>query len=693
MAAVEGRTAGGTGPGGRARSGLTGRVGRPTGLSDPKDWKPKSGEIPTQPGVYRFRDATGRVIYVGKAINLRQRLSNYFQPLRSLHQRTRHMVLSANQVEWTVVGSDFEALQLEYTWIKEFDPPYNVKFRDDKTYPYLALTMADEAPRVMVTRNHRIPGARYFGPYPKIWAVRDTIELMVKAFPIRTCSDSSYAKAMASGRPCFAGQIGRCGGPCSQKVTIEEHRAIVDQFVTFMASHDRSVITRLQREMKEASAAFEYEQAAKLRDRIQALENVLEKSAVVLPDGVDTDVFGIEEDELAAAVQQFVIRGGRVRGVRSWVVDKELDVTTGELVEQMLESAYESEPPPREIIVPALPDDARALEAWLAAMRPRGGAVAVRTAQRGDKAAVLQTATLNAKQSLMLYKSRRSADYLARTQALNDIQDALGLAEAPLRMECYDVSHLGGTNIVASMVVFEDGLPKKSAYRKFAVNGYADDLESLHQVLTRRLSHLEDDEVSGLEEDLDHQAAEAAADAAEDAALGDDEGTAAARRRKRFAYRPGLIIVDGGQPQVEAAARTLAELGIDDIPLCGLAKRLEEIWLPGNDFPVILPRNSEALFMLQRIRDEAHRFAITFQRAKRKNDIGSVLSEVPGLGPSRVKELLKHFGSVKRLKGATPEQIGEVRGIGPALAEAIVARLSPDSGDPTEDGEPGASDG
>jgi len=680
---VEGRTAGGTGPGGRASSGMTGAVGRPTRNSDPMSWKPKSGDIPTQPGVYRFRDATGRVIYVGKAINLRQRLSNYFQPLRSLHQRTRHMVLSANQVEWTVVGSDFEALQLEYTWIKEFDPPYNVKFRDDKTYPYMAITMADEAPRVMVTRNRRIPGARYFGPYPKIWAVRETIELMVKAFPIRTCSDSSYTKAMASGRPCFAGQIGRCGGPCSQKVTIEQHREVVEQFVTFMASHDRSVITRLQREMKEASAAFEYEEAARLRDRIQALENVLEKSAVVLPDGVDTDVFGIEEDELAAAVQQFVIRGGRIRGVRSWVVDKEIAVTTGELVEQMLESAYESEPPPREIIVPALPDDATALEAWLAAMRPRGGAVALRTAQRGDKAAVLQTATLNAKQALMLYKSRRSSDYVARTQALNDIQDALGLPEAPLRMECYDVSHLGGTNIVASMVVFEDGLPKKSAYRKFAVNGYADDLESLHQVLTRRLSHLEDDDISGIEEQ----------DPESDHELSDDEGTAAERRRRRFAYRPGLIIVDGGQPQVEAAARTLAELGIDDIPICGLAKRLEEIWLPGNDFPVILPRNSEALFMLQRIRDEAHRFAITFQRAKRKNDIGSVLAEVPGLGPARVKTLLKHFGSVKRLKAATPDQIGEVRGIGPALAEAIVARLNGDSDHPTERGRATASDG
>jgi excinuclease ABC subunit C len=687
MAAVEGRTAGGTGPGGRASSGLTGTVSQPSRGSDPKSWKPASKDIPTQPGVYRFRDASGRVSDVGKAVNLRLRLSNYFQPLRSLHQRTRHMVLSANHVEWTVVGSDFEALQLEYTWIKEFDPPYNVKFRDDKTYPYMALTMADDAPRVLVTRNRRIPGARYFGPYPKIWAVRETIELMVKAFPIRTCSDSSYAKAMASGRPCFAGQIGRCGGPCSQTVTIEQHREIVDQFATFMASHDRSVITRLQREMKEASAAFEYERAAKLRDRIQALENVLEKSAVVLPDGVDTDVFGIEEDELAAAIQQFVIRGGRVRGVRSWVVDKELDVTTGELVEHMLETAYEIEPPPREIIVPALPDDATALETWLAGMRPRGGAVAVRTAQRGDKAAVLQTATVNAKQALMLYKSKRSADYVARTQALNDIQDALGLDEAPLRMECYDVSHLGGTNIVASMVVFEDGLPKKGAYRKFAVNGYADDLESLHQVLTRRLSRLEDDEISGVEEDTPETASEI------DAELSDQEGTAAERRRRRFAYRPGLIIVDGGQPQVEAAARTLTELGIDDIPICGLAKRLEEIWLPGNDFPVILPRNSEALFMLQRIRDEAHRFAITFQRAKRKNDIGSVLAEVPGLGPARVKALLRHFGSVKRLKTAALDEIGEVKGIGPALAQAIVARLTSDPGTPNGSDEATASDG
>ena len=622
------------------------RVTRPDAI----EWRPKAGEIPTSPGVYRFRDAKGRVLYVGKAINLRQRLSNYFQPMRNLHQRTRAMVLTAAGVEWTVVGSDREALDLEYAWIKEFTPPFNVKFRDDKTYPYLVVTLADEAPRVMVTRNRRIPGARYFGPYPKIWAVRDTIELMTKAFPIRTCSDSSYKRAMQTGRSCFPGQIGRCGGPCSQRVSVEEHREIVNDFVAFMAHPDRDVVRLLEREMRDAAATQEYERAAKIRDRLQALENVLERSAVVLSeDSADTDVFGIEHDELAAAVQQFSVRGGRITGTRSWVVDTELDVTTGDLVEAVLTSAYETDEPPREIVVPKLPDDAEALEAWLSDRRAKGG-VALRAAQRGDKAAILQTATLNAKQALGLYKMRRSGDYVARTQALTDIQEALGLDEAPLRIECYDVSHLGGTNIVASMVVFEDGLPLKNSYRKFAIKEYADDLESISQVLRRRLARLSEDEAD---------------------ADGDD-----GQRRKRFAYRPGLILVDGGEPQVNAAAAVLEELGIDDIPVAGIAKRLEEVWLPGESFPVILPRNSEALFLIQRIRDEAHRFAITFQRAKRKNDIASVLSEVPGLGPARVKVLLAHFGSVARLKAASVDDIGEVRGVGPTLAAAIVARLN-----------------
>jgi len=630
----------------------TGPRARPT-RADAIEWRPKAGEIPTGPGVYRFRDARGRVLYVGKAINLRQRLSNYFQPMRNLHQRTRAMVLTATGVEWTVVGSDREALDLEYSWIKEFTPPFNVKFRDDKTYPYMVITLADEAPRVMVTRNRRIPGAKYFGPYPKIWAVRDTIELMVRAFPIRTCSDSSYKRAMQTGRPCFPGQIGRCGGPCSGRVSIEEHRQIVDDFVAFMTHPDRAVVRLLEREMRSAAAEFEYERAAKIRDRLQALENVLERSAVVLSeDAIDTDVFGIEYDELAAAVQQFTVRGGRITGTRSWVVDTELDLPIGDLVEAVLLSAYENEQPPREIVVPKLPDDATALEAWLTDRRAKGSVV-LRAAQRGDKAAILQTATLNAKQALGLYKMRRSGDYVARTQALTDIQEALGLDEAPLRIECYDVSHLGGTNIVASMVVFEDGLPLKNSYRKFAIKEYADDLAAISQVLRRRLARLEEDEAD----------------------TGEEDGT----RRKRFAYRPGLILVDGGEPQVNAAAAVLRDLGIRDIPVAGIAKRLEEVWLPGEPFPVILPRNSEALFLIQRLRDEAHRFAISFQRQKRKNDIASVLSEIPGLGPARVKVLLAHFGSVARLKGASVEQIGEVKGVGPSLAAAIVGRLNGDT--------------
>ncbi|WP_210481403.1 excinuclease ABC subunit UvrC [Naasia sp. SYSU D00948] len=649
-------------------------------------YRPAAGEIPTEPGVYRFSDASGRVLYVGKAKNLRARLSNYFQNPYSLHERTRRMVTTAAGVQWTVVASEFEALQLEYTWIKEFNPPFNVKFRDDKTYPYMAVTLGDEAPRVMVTRNRRIPGARYFGPYPKVWAVRETIDQMIRAFPIRTCSDSSYKRAMESGRPCFPGQIGRCGGPCSGKVTIQQHRAIVDEFVAFMANPDPRMIAELTRAMKQAAADFDYERAAELRDRIGALENVLESSAVVLPETVEADVFGIEHDELAAAVQQFRVRGGRVRGVRSWVVDKELEVGLGELVDSVLQSAYDGgEPPPREIIVPELPDDAEALEQLLSGLRERGS-VRLRAAQRGDKAALLQTATLNAKQALNLYKTRRSADYVSRSKALTDLQEALELDEAPLRMECFDVSHLAGTNIVASMVVFEDGLPRKDQYRRFNVADSSDDTESLYQVLSRRLGYLTSSEERGrqdqerdelLDEEpdevLDGGAEDDADDADDDADL--DDVPVAPRRPGKFSYRPNLLIVDGGKPQVEAAARAIRDTGVQGIAVAGIAKRLEEVWLPGGDFPVILPRNSDALFLVQRIRDEAHRFAIAHQRTRRKRDITSVLTEIPGLGSARVRELLRHFGSVAKLKQASPDEIQQVKGIGPQLASTIHERL------------------
>jgi excinuclease ABC subunit C len=645
-------------------------------VADTVPWRPKAGEIPTDPGVYRWRDGTGRVLYVGKAKNLRARLSNYFAPLPTLHERTRRMVLTAKSVEWTTVGSEIEALQLEYTWIKEFDPPFNVKFRDDKSYPYMAITMADEAPRVMVTRNRKIKGAKYFGPYPKIWAVHDTIDLMIKVFPIRTCSESSYKRAMQTGKPCFPGQIGKCGGPCSQRVTIEEHRALVEEFVRFMGSYDRRVITQLRQRMAASADAMQYEQAARFRDQVEALEAVLEKSAVVLKDSVDLDLFGLAEDELAAAVQLFSVRGGRIRGVRGWVVDKELDISTGDLVEQIVQGVYAegdllvqastdptpgaaSDGPPREVVVPVLPDDADALQQWLSDRRG-GRGTKLSTAQRGDRAGLARTASQNAQQALMLYKTKRSADYTTRAAALADIQEALGMTEAPLRMECYDISHLQGTNVVASMVVFEDGLPRKDQYRRYTIAETTDDTDSMYQVLTRRLARLDEDAAVPDVPDV----------------TADDIVIEGSKPTKRFAYRPQLLVVDGGQPQVAAAKRALDEAGVRDIALVGIAKRLEELWLPDDDFPVILPRNSEALFLIQRLRDEAHRFAITHQRTRRKRDVRSQLSEIPGLGPNRVSALLKHFGSVARLRQATPEEVAEVPGVGPATAAAVVRKLT-----------------
>ncbi|WP_119697748.1 excinuclease ABC subunit UvrC [Microbacterium halotolerans] len=626
--------------------------------TDPRTYKPRPGEIPTQPGVYRFRDGEGRVLYVGKAKNLRQRLSNYFAPLHTLHERTRRMVTTATNVEWTVVPTDVDSLQLEYQWIKEFDPPFNVRYKDDKSYPFMAITLADEAPRVMVTRNGKIRGAKYFGPYPKVWAVRDTIDLMIKVFPIRTCSDSSYARAMRTGRPCFPGQIGKCGGPCSHRVTIEEHRAVVDDFIAFMQGGDERFTVELTRRMRGAAEALDYEAAAGYRDKLESLDAVLSKSALVLPEKADADLFGIAEDELQAAVHQFVIRGGRVRGVHSTTIDKELDIAGGELVERIVQRTYgdaEGSDVPRRVIVPSLPDDAEELAEWLA--ERAGRRVELSVAQRGQRAELMRTATLNAQQALLRHKTRRGSDYATRTQALADLQDALGLDEAPLRIECYDISHLQGTNVVGSMVVFEDGIPRKDQYRSFSIAETTDDTDSIHQVLTRRLARLDepDDPVP---------------DPAEDGVV-----EAEPPRRKRFSYPPQLLIVDGGQPQVAAAARALRESGRQGIALCGIAKRLEEIWLPGDDFPVILPRTSEALYLVQRLRDEAHRFAITHQRKRRKRDIRTTLSEVPGLGEARIKALLGRFGSVKALRAASTEEIQQLPGIGPGLAETIERRL------------------
>ena len=642
-------------------------------MSDTVIWRPKAGEIPQQPGVYRFRDAAQRVLYVGKAKNLRARLSNYFAPLASLHERTRRMVLSAASVEWTVVGTEFEALQLEFTWIKEFDPPFNVQFRDDKSYPYLAITLGEDVPRVLVTRNRTHKGARYFGPYTKAWAIRETVDLMLKAFPMRSCSESTYKRAEQTGRPCLLGDIGKCAAPCVGRVSKEEHKSIALDFASFMAGNDSKYVGEVSKRMKAASVAQDYESAAKFRDQLGALTTALSKNTVVLSEDVDADIFGIAHDELAAAVQQFTVRGGRIRGVRSWVVDKELDLELDELVETVVHNAYDELDPPRLVVVPKLPDDATELETWLTELRAeRGvgsGRVVMRVAQRGEVAALALTVATNARNALILYKTRRSGDFVARSQALADIQEALGMEDAPLRMECYDVSHLSGTNIVASMVVFEDGLPRKDQYRRFSIPESTDDTESIYQTLSRRLAHLDDDPAATV------AAALSAVQPSSSINAGGVVEPGSTSVRPRFAYRPNLLIVDGGQPQVAAAARALEDAGITGLALCGIAKRLEEIWLPGTDYPVILPRNSDALFLIQRIRDEAHRFAITYQRQRRKRDVGSVLSEIPGLGPARVKELLRHFGSVTQLRAAEPIAIAEVKGVGTVIAQTIFEKL------------------
>lgn len=622
-------------------------------MADVLSYRPRTGDIPQRPGVYRFLDERGRVLYVGKAKNLRSRLVNYFAPLHALHERTRAMVTSASDVQWTVVSNEIEALHLEYTWIKEFDPPFNVKFRDDKSYPMMAITLKDEAPRVFVTRNRNIRGARYFGPYPKVWAVNEAIELMIKVFPIRTCKPSDYERAMKTGKPCFAGQIGRCGGPCSHTVTIDEHRKMVDRFIAFMERYDRSEVDAIERRMREAADEHRFEDAAKYRDQMIALETVLEKSAVVLPERTDLDVIAVELDELAAAMQLFTVRGGRVRGVRSLTVDTELDVAQGELLQQSLVSLYSDDGlvPPAEIVVPGLPYGVEALTEVLS--ERRGGVVRFTVPKRGAKEQLLATAHENAVGALQQYKLKRTADYVARTQAMHDVQEALGLPEAPLRIECFDISHLGGTGIVGSMVVFEDGLPKKSQYRRFNIASARDDTDAMDQVLRRRLKHLD--------QDTESLAAEAEAQQKPNAPT--------------FAYRPQLLLIDGGLPQVNAAQRALDASGVTGIAIAGLAKRLEELWLPGEEFPVILPRNSEALFLLQRLRDEAHRFAITAQRNSRAKALGTSLDAIPGLGPARVQALLTHFGSVKRLAAANEDEISSVPGIGVETARRILAAL------------------
>ncbi|MFD9933587.1 excinuclease ABC subunit UvrC [Streptomyces massasporeus] len=647
-------------------------------MADPSSYRPKPGEIPDSPGVYRFRDEHRRVIYVGKAKSLRQRLANYFQDLAGLHPRTRSMVTTAASVEWTVVSTEVEALQLEYSWIKEYDPRFNVKYRDDKSYPYLAVTMNEEYPRVQVMRGHKKKGVRYFGPYAHAWAIRDTVDLLLRVFPVRTCSAGVFKNAARTGRPCLLGYIGKCSAPCVDRVSAEEHRELADEFCDFMTGRTNTYIRRLEKQMAEAADEMEYERAARLRDDIGALKKAMEKNAVVLADATDADLIAVAEDELEAAVQIFHVRGGRVRGQRGWVTDKVEEITTGALVEHALQQLYGEETGdavPKEVLVPALPDPVEPVQEWLAGRR--GSGVSLRIPQRGDKKALMETVERNAQQALVLHKTKRASDLTTRSRALEEIADALDLDSAPLRVECYDISHLQGDDVVASMVVFEDGLARKSEYRRFQIKGFAgqDDVRSMHEVITRRFRrYLAEKEKTGEWTDGEN------AETPEIDRNGEIVGTGPTEddgRPKKFAYPPQLVVVDGGAPQVAAARRALDELGIDDIAVCGLAKRLEEVWLPGDDDPVILPRTSEGLYLLQRVRDEAHRFAITYQRAKRsKRFRSSPLDDVPGLGETRKQALLKHFGSLKKLRSATIDQICEVPGIGRKTAETIAAALA-----------------
>jgi excinuclease ABC subunit C len=644
-------------------------------MADPSSYRPRPGQIPDSPGVYRFRDEHRRVIYVGKAKSLRQRLANYFQDLAGLHPRTRTMVTTAASVEWTVVSTEVEALQLEYSWIKEFDPRFNVKYRDDKSYPYLAVTMNEEFPRVQVMRGHKKKGVRYFGPYGHAWAIRDTVDLLLRVFPVRTCSAGVFKNAARTGRPCLLGYIGKCSAPCVDRVSADEHRELAEEFCDFMAGRTGTYLRRLEKQMMEAAEEMEYERAARLRDDIGALKKAMEKSAVVLADATDADLIAIAEDELEAAVQIFHVRGGRVRGQRGWVTDKVEEITTGALVEHALQQLYGEEKGdavPKEVLVPALPDPVEPVQEWLT--ERRGSNVSLRIPQRGDKKALMETVQRNALQSLALHKTKRASDLTTRSRALEEIAEALDLDSAPLRIECYDISHLQGDDVVASMVVFEDGLQRKSEYRRFQIKGFEgqDDVRSMHEVITRRFRrYLAEKEKTGEWADGEDPLTDSPGNGLTNE-LKDDDG-----RPKRFAYPPQLVVVDGGQPQVAAAKKALDELGIDDIAVCGLAKRLEEVWLPGEDDPVVLPRTSEGLYLLQRVRDEAHRFAITYQRTKRaKRFRSSPLDDVPGLGDTRKQALLKHFGSLKKLRSATIDQICEVPGIGRKTAETIAVALA-----------------
>lgn len=656
-------------------------------MADPASYRPASGEIPTQPGVYRFRDEFGRVIYVGKAKNLRNRLNSYFQKPQQLPPKTYAMVHTGASVEWTVVGSEMESLQLEYTWIKQYTPRFNIMYRDDKSYPYLAVSVGDKFPRAQVVRGAKKKGSRYFGPFSQAWAIRETLDSLLRVFPVRTCTRSVFKRAELANRPCLLGYIDKCSAPCVGRISEEDHRDLADRLCKFMAGDSEKYVRKLTAEMQAAAENMEFEHAAKLRDDIEALRKAFERNAVVLSDSVDADLFAFHEDELEAAAQVFHVRSGRIRGQRGWIVERVEDLSAPEMVEQLLQQVYgesavtmASSPDdvdldhneiPRNVLVPVMPENAEQLQEWLSGLR--GSRVTISVPQRGERVQLMGTVADNAKQALTLHKSRRAGDLTTRSASLQELQEALDLPDPLMRIECYDISHVQGTNVVASMVVFEDGLPRKSDYRKFSIRGDAarDDTASMYDVISRRFKrHLEDQEAR-------REAPKSS---------GQVEATSE-KEPAKFAYPPNLVVVDGGPPQVAAAQQALDDLGIADVHVVGLAKRLEEIWVPDDDFPVILPRSSHGLFLLQRLRDEAHRFAITFHRTKRgKAMLVSALDGVEGLGKSKREALISEFGSLKAIREATVEDLVRVRGVGPVLAEKIREHLSTDSRTAEESG-------
>jgi excinuclease ABC subunit C len=621
-------------------------------MADPQSYRPSN--IPEHPGVYRFFNKADKVIYVGKAKNLKNRLSNYFQA--NLATKTNRMVHEAVRVDWTIVSTELEALALEFSWIKQYQPKYNVQFKDDKSYPYLAISLNDEYPMIFITRKDKRPGLKYFGPYTNAWALRSTFEVLLKVFPVRSCSSSNFNRAQRSKRQCLLGDIGKCAAPCVGWISKEDHQNLALKLNDFMEAGMENLLPTLHEEMQLASTNEEFERAARLRDQIESFEKAQRSTQGNFSDDLDGDFIALYQDGFHSAGSIFSMQRGSIKGSRSWIVDQEMALEGQDVFTSLLYSIYGngSISIPRNIYLNAQPENLSDLEQWLSGVS--GSKVEIKVPQRGDKVELLETVKRNAQYSLIQYVSKRATDAAVSGKALTEIEEMLSLKRTPLRIECFDISNISGTSVVASMVVFEDGMPKKSEYRRFIIDtseGW-DDTRAMHQVITRRLKRMLDDRSVDLAE------------------VSETGG-----RISKFAYPPALIVVDGGKPQVSAAQRALGELGITDIALCGLAKRLEEVWLPDNADPLIFPRNSEGLYLLQRIRDEAHRFAITFHRSRRsKVMLESLLDEIPGLGSARRTALLDRFGSVTAIRKAAVSELATTPGIGEKLAETIAQSLA-----------------